>query len=94
MSSEQGLMVKGDLVFATVSSVREKSYGILENYHKNEFVVDCSDMSRIDSAGIALMLEWKQWCNENKKKCHLKGLQAQGVSLIETYTLGDLLTVS
>ena len=51
MSSEQGLMVKGDLVFATVSSVREKSYGILENYHKNEFVVDCSDMSRIDSAG-------------------------------------------
>jgi len=52
---------------------------------------DCSEVTRIDSAGIALLIEWKRACDNNNKQFSISNLPEQAKSLVDTYRLKDVL---
>ena len=89
-----GLKVTGALVFASASSLLEKSKLLLDSQIQSSAAtvnLDCSQVTRIDSAGIALLIEWKRACNQHRKPLSISKLPDQAKSLIETYRLKDVL---
>lgn len=99
IKSEQGFTLSGDIVFSNVSDLLKESDSYLKNGLSNNsnkskdltFVVDCKGMSRIDSAGIALLLEWQRQFTAVKKSCVFQGLSNQAQALIEAYRLQSLI---
>ncbi len=85
--SENCLVVKGALQFSDVSILSVKSVKLLEGCSAKEVVIDLEKVDRIDSAGIALLLEWKRTCHYLKKTIKLVNVQKQTQSLIKTYRL-------
>ena len=92
--SEQGMTLSGELTFASVVDLLEQGNQCL-NQHKQDspFTIDCKSMERIDSAGIALLLEWHRQCKNNNKLCRFEGLSKQAQALIGTYRLKSLIAV-
>ena len=89
-----GLKLTGALVFSSVSLLLEKSKLLLESQIQSSAVtvnLDCSEVTRIDSAGIALFIEWKRACNLHRKPFSIINLPDQAKSLVETYRLKDVL---
>ena len=93
-STQQGLQLKGDLVYANVSEVVKAGGTLLKNHKNDDILVNCADVNRLDSAGISLLLEWKRLCLQLNKKFQLEGLPQQAVSLIKTYKLKGLLDLA
>ncbi|GAA0401300.1 hypothetical protein GCM10009133_07660 [Cocleimonas flava] len=94
VSSDNGFKITGALVYSSASSLLEKSMRLMKSQFKNEatsFNFDCSEVTRIDSAGIALLVEWKRTCDQNNKQFSLTNLPDQAKSLVETYRLEKLL---
>jgi ABC-type transporter Mla MlaB component len=48
-------------------------------------------MERIDSAGIALLLEWQRLSTNDNLNCRYEGLPKQAKKLIEAYRLQSLI---
>ena len=90
-SFQNGLQLSGSLVYANASELLEQVTPLLEGLQTNEIKINCKEVTRIDSAGIALLIEWKRWCANNNKHCQIEGLQKQAISLIETYRLQEVL---
>lgn len=88
---EQGLHINGDLVYATVSDLVNSSNAMLQQFEGTTINIDCSNLSRLDSAGIALLLEWKRWSLKNNKTFRMVGVKEKATSLISTYKLADIL---
>jgi len=92
--SEQGIVFAGFLVFATVTDLLEQAKQYLKQ-HKNstDVVIDCTAIERIDSAGIALLLELHRQTKNNKQLCRFEGLPEQAQSLVTAYHLKSVLLV-
>lgn len=90
-STQNGLKLGGPMVYANASELLEEVIPLLEGLQTNEIKINCEEVIRIDSAGIALLIEWKRWCANNNKQCKIEGLQKQANSLIETYGLQEVL---
>lgn len=94
--SQEGIKLCGTLVFSSVSTAWDESTSILNattNSDSNNILkFDCREVTHIDSAGIALMIEWKKWCKQHQKECQFLGLQAQATTLIKTYKLEKILS--
>jgi ABC-type transporter Mla MlaB component len=91
---EDGLTLKGRLLFSTVSSVLREGGSLLENHKADSINIDMSGVEKIDSAGITLLLAWKRLCDANNKKFHINHAQKQVISLITTNKLEGLLNLS
>lgn len=94
LSIEQGLTLDGELVFSTLSDISKESKTMIKNHENNSLLIDCTKLDRVDSAGIALMVEWKRWCKEINKPCRIVGIQPQVSALIDTYKLNKVLIES
>jgi phospholipid transport system transporter-binding protein len=90
-SIQDGIQLGGSLVYANASELLQEVTPLLEGLQSNEIKIICGEVTRIDSAGIALLIEWKRWCANNNKQCKIEGLQKQANSLIETYGLQEVL---
>ena len=93
-ANRNGLKLTGALVFSSASSLLEKSKLLLESQIQSSAAtvnLDCSEVTRIDSAGIALLIEWKRACNLQRKPFSIINLPKQAKSLVETYRLKDVL---
>ena len=62
-----------------------------KNSNEPPFLIDCKEMERIDSAGIALLLEWQRQFKNTDLTCLFKDLSKQAQSLITTYRLQSLI---
>lgn len=96
IQTEQGMSLSGDLVFSSVADLLEQGNTKLKQYlsqnpSSSSFVIDCKEMERIDSAGIALLLEWQRQCKNAEKNCRFEGLSNQAQALIEAYRLQSLI---
>lgn len=92
--TDHGLAITGNLVYANVTEIEKQSLQIFEQLsssNKADFVIDCHQLERIDSAGIALLLEWQRECKEAAKACHFVGIPDQTKSLIKAYQLQSLI---
>ncbi len=91
--TEKGIAITGKLVFANIAALSEQSNQMfVDQKQHNDFEIDCSEIERIDSAGIALLLHWHREKNRNNKTCRFVGLRDQTKSLLKAYRLESVIT--
>jgi phospholipid transport system transporter-binding protein len=61
------IVVDGELTFATARDARQVGLLVLERSRADRFVVDCAAVSRADSAGLAVLLDWLAWGRRRSK---------------------------
>ncbi len=52
------VVVTGELTFASARDARQLGLMVLESSSTGRIVVDCSGVTRADSAGLAVLLDW------------------------------------
>ena len=97
LKSDTGISVSGDLVFSNVADLLKEGNSLLKQHLANgkddlPFTIDCKEMTRIDSAGIALLLEWQRQFKNKNQNCLFQGLSSQAQALIEAYRLQALIS--
>ncbi len=85
----------GKLVFSTVSSLIAKSALFIDksDMQSNKIIINCSQITHIDSAGIALFLDWKRKAAKEKKDIEFEMLPKQAKLLIHAAHLNEILAV-
>ena len=90
---ENGVILRGNLLYSTVAPILTIGSEMIQNHKADVIAIDMSEVVKIDSAGIALLLAWKRLCDKNNKKYQLEGASQQAVSLISTNKLEKLLNL-
>ncbi len=84
--TNSGYQLQGNLVYDSVTELIQQD---LTNTDTEIIKIDCSKLSRIDSAGIALFIRWQRHSEQNRKKLQLNNLPPQAISLIKANKLGN-----
>lgn len=90
MPSPAHIPVSGPLTFATVPDLVSLS----QQWHGStatEIVLDLSEVSRADSAGLALLLEWMAHARRDGVRLRFTGLPEQLTELVRANGLEALL---
>jgi phospholipid transport system transporter-binding protein len=57
------LHLTGDLVIGAVTSLLNQANALFTQH--GQVIIDFKDVPRVDSAGLALLLEWVEWSRSN-----------------------------
>lgn len=91
MDDDRAWAVKGELTFASVPAVQESS---LEYFSSSApEALDMAGVARIDSAGIALIIEWARRAKLAGNRMRLINVPAGMTALSKTTGLTDLLNI-
>ena len=88
------LAVKGELTFATARHARELGVLMLEGTRENPIEVDCAGVTRGDSAGLAVLLDWLAWGRRRSRAVSLQNLPASLVAIARISEVDELLTAT
>ena len=78
----------GHLVFDSISTLFSQYNELLKDSQQiNCIVIDCTKLQRIDSAGLALLLDWKKQLKCKHKQLQLHSLPKQALALIQALHL-------
>jgi phospholipid transport system transporter-binding protein len=84
--------VSGELTFATARQARQLGVMVLEGSRAERIVIDCSGVSRSDSAGLAVLLDWLAWSRRRSRPLQLENLPASMVAIARISEVDELLT--
>ncbi len=93
ITSNSGLEIKGKLVFATVSDAKKIAKTLLEDNQSQKIRFDFENLTKLDSAGLALLIDWKRWCDKHNKAFQVINANPKATSLIATYKLTKILNL-
>jgi len=82
--------VAGRLAFDTVHVIWESSRSALKS--ASAPVVDLGEVTQMDSAGLALLLEWVGWAHADGKKLMLANVPSNLMDLARMSEVDDLFT--
>lgn len=77
--SPRHFIIDGNLTFATIDKQTLKSFSFLKA--PTEITIDLSRVSCIDSAGLALMIEWIRYSRQNRTQLSFKNIPEQLLNL-------------
>lgn len=83
--------VSGDLSFATAREAREEGLRVFGASAAGRFVVDCAAVTRADSAGLAVLLEWLAWGRRHSREIVFENLPASLLAVARISELDGLL---
>ena len=86
---DERFFVSGELCFANVSAVYQKSLLALNKCAKLDF--DFSQLKSSDSSGLALMLEWARFAKQNNKPIKFSAVSSELSQIAKTVGLFDLI---
>lgn len=86
--------VSGELTFATARDARQLGILVLESSRGERIVVDCSAVTRADSAGLAVLLDWLAWGRRKHRSIALENLPASLVAIAKISEVDTLLTAT
>jgi phospholipid transport system transporter-binding protein len=86
------IVVTGELTFATARDARQLGLLVLESSRAERLVVDCSGVTRADSAGLAVLLDWLAWGRRKSRTIELENLPASLVAIARISEVDGLLT--
>ncbi|MDH3432089.1 MAG: STAS domain-containing protein [Gammaproteobacteria bacterium] len=81
--------LSGDMSFATAADIlraSERSFGEFRNLE-----VDLSKVRKADSAGLALLLEWKARAHQNATEIEYVGIPDSLLAIASTTEVSDLI---
>lgn len=79
----------GDMTFETAERILRTSEDPFEQYTRIE--VDFSGVTRSDSAGLALLLEWITWANHTVREIRFVSMPERIVAIAKTTEVDHLL---
>ena len=88
------VVVTGELTFGTAREARQIGILVLESSRAERIVVDCSAVSRADSAGLAVLLDWLAWGRRRSRPLSLQNLPASLVAIARISEVDGLLTAA
>jgi phospholipid transport system transporter-binding protein len=86
--------ISGDLNFDTVTGLLEESKATLFASPVTQLDLDLSGVTRADSAGLALLLQWMRMARANECDIHYHHLPEQLLAIARPGELDSLLPVS
>lgn len=86
------IAVSGELTFATARDARQIGLLVLQGSNANRIVIDCSGVTRGDSAGLAVLLDWLAWGRRRSRTVSLENLPASLVAIARISEVDGLLS--
>jgi phospholipid transport system transporter-binding protein len=86
--------VAGELTFASAREARQKGILVLDSSRADRIVIDCASITRADSAGLAVLLDWLAWGRRGKRPISLENLPASLVAIAKISEVDELLTAT
>jgi phospholipid transport system transporter-binding protein len=83
--------ITGELSFSTVTDVMDETTLLFEKIA--EIKIDLAGVTRSDSAGLALLIEWMRQAKKMKKTIQFKNLPAQMRAIADVTGLEEYLPV-
>jgi phospholipid transport system transporter-binding protein len=90
-TSDGRVAVTGELTFATAREARQVGLLVLESSRAERIVVDCAGVTRADSAGLAVLLDWLAWGRRKSRAVSLTNLPASLVAIAKISEVDELL---
>ena len=88
------VVVTGELTFGTAREARQVGVLVLESSRAERIVVDCAAVTRADSAGLAVLLDWLAWGRRRSRPLSLQNLPATLVAIARISEVDGLLTAA
>jgi len=88
------VVVTGELTFGTAREARQVGILVLESSRAERIVVDCAAVTRADSAGLAVLLDWLAWGRRRSRPLSLQNLPATLVAIARISEVDGLLTAA
>jgi len=88
------VVVTGELTFGTAREARQIGVLVLESSRAQRIVVDCAAVTRADSAGLAVLLDWLAWGRRRSRTVALENLPAALVAIARISEVESLLTAA
>jgi phospholipid transport system transporter-binding protein len=86
--------VTGELTFASARDARQIGILVLEGSSAERIVIDCGGVTRADSAGLAVLLDWLAWGRRNRRVITLENLPPSLVAIARISEVDGLLTAA
>ncbi len=81
--------VHGELTFQTVVPALDESKSLFAEHSTIE--LDLAGVTRADSAGLALMLEWVNWARGTAREIRYRNIPRQVISIAQISEVEDML---
>jgi phospholipid transport system transporter-binding protein len=88
------VVVTGELTFGTAREARQIGVLVLESSRAERIVVECSAVTRADSAGLAVLLDWLAWGRRRSRPLSLQNLPASLIAIARISEVDGLLTAA
>lgn len=79
--------VTGELTFASAREARQIGILVLESSRADRIAIDCAGVTRADSAGLAVLLDWLAW---GRRKSHAVTLENLPPSLVAIAKISEV----
>ena len=83
--------INGTLNFDSIITLNQHAQNLFLNY--KDITVDLSGVTYVNSAGLALLLEWKRLALLNKKAIHLQGIPGKLLNIARMSEIEKILSV-
>lgn len=88
------VIVTGELTFATARDARQLGILVLEGSGAERIVVDCAGVTRADSAGLAVLLDWLAWGRRKPRPLSLQNLPESLIAIARISEVDELLSAN
>jgi phospholipid transport system transporter-binding protein len=88
------ITVQGELTFGTARDARTLGILVLEGSRAERIVIDCGGVSRADSAGLAVLLDWLSWGRKRSRPVSLANLPDSLLAIARISEVDSLLTAA
>lgn len=88
------VVVTGELTFASARDARQLGVMVLEGSSAGRIVVDCSGVTKADSAGLAVLLDWLAWGRRKSRAVSLENLPPSLVAIARISEVDGLLSAA
>ena len=88
------ITVHGELSFGTAREARQIGLLVLESSPADRIVIDCAGVTRADSAGLAVLLDWLAWGRRHARAVSLTNLPPTLIAIARISEVDKLLTAT
>lgn len=85
--------VSGELTFSTVNALLNESRAILFSGAGEALELDLGEVSRADSAGLALLIQWMRMAHHGGRTIRFLNLPQQLLAIAEASDLDEILPI-
>lgn len=85
--------VEGELSKLTVPTIWKRANAMIQAADQN-LLIDLKGVTRTDSAGLALLLEWMTLARKKQLQIHFRNLPAQLLKIADVSDLEDILPLA